>query len=89
MLRSLWTLAANAANASIVYLTRTQLGVRMEEKDRVLKVHLRQLRGEHAYMAALLLEAVLSALWSEYGDDMADFQGRVFPDDPQTFINSN
>lgn len=41
-----------------------------------------QLTGEQAFMSAMILESMVRALWREYGDDMADFQGRVFPDDP-------
>ena len=33
-------------------------------------------------MTAEFLETVIQMLWREFGDDMADFQGRVFPDDP-------
>jgi hypothetical protein len=42
----------------------------------------RPLTGEQAFMTAELLESVVRTLWREFGDDMADFQGRVFPDDP-------
>lgn len=44
-----------------------------------------QLTGEQAYMSALILESMARALWLEYGDDMAGFQGRVFPDDPSSW----
>ena len=40
------------------------------------------LTGEQAFLSALILESAVRALWREYGDDMAAFQGRVFPDDP-------
>ncbi len=41
-----------------------------------------RLTGEQAFMTALFLESIVRSLWRVYGDDMADFQGRVFPDDP-------
>ena len=44
--------------------------------------HTRPLKGEHAFMTAEFLESVVRMLWREFGDDMADYQGRVFPDDP-------
>ena len=44
--------------------------------------HHRRLNGEQAFMLAEFLETVVMSLWRELGDDMADFQGRVFPDDP-------
>ena len=40
------------------------------------------LNGEIAFMIAYFLESLVHMLWREFGDDMADFQGRVFPDDP-------
>ena len=40
------------------------------------------LTGEQAFLSALILESAVRALWREYGDDMAAFQGRVFPDMP-------
>ena len=43
------------------------------------------LNGENAFMIAEFLESVVRMLWREYGDDMADFQGRVFPDQPPSF----
>jgi len=36
--------------------------------------------GEQAYLVADVLERLVSAIWRVHGDDMADFQGRVFPD---------
>lgn len=44
--------------------------------------HGRPFKAEHAFMTAELLESVVRMLWREYGDDMADFQARAFPDDP-------
>lgn len=44
--------------------------------------HARPLNGELAFMMAEFLESIVRMLWREFGDDMADFQGRVFPDDP-------
>ena len=44
-----------------------------------------RLTGEQAYMTARILEQVVSGLWRTYGDDMADFQGRVFPDEPSPY----
>lgn len=42
----------------------------------------RPLTGEQAFMTAEFLESIVRMIWREFGDDMADFQGRVFPDDP-------
>ena len=42
----------------------------------------RPLTGEQAFMTAEFLENIVRMIWREFGDDMADFQGRVFPDDP-------
>ncbi len=41
-----------------------------------------RLTGEQAFMATLFLESAVRSLWRAYGDEMADFQGRVFPDHP-------
>ena len=49
-------------------------------KVTTIRIHL--LTGEQAYMTAFALEQVVNAIWREHGDDMADFQGRVFPDGP-------
>jgi len=55
----------------------------MSQRKRLLYIHhARPLKGEHAFMTAEFLESVVQMLWREFGDDMADFQGRVFPDDP-------
>lgn len=55
----------------------------MSERKPILYIHhARPLKGEHAFMTAEFLESVVRMLWREFGDDMADFQGRVFPDDP-------
>jgi hypothetical protein len=49
----------------------------------------RPLKGEHAFMMADFLESVVSMLWREFGDDMADFQGQVFPNDPPSQYGSH
>lgn len=55
----------------------------MNRKKPLLHIyHARPMKGEHAFMTAEFLESIVSMLWREFGDDMADFQGRVFPDDP-------
>lgn len=55
----------------------------MSKTKPLFSVHYsRPLTGEQAFMTAELLESVVRTLWREFGDDMADFQGRVFPDDP-------
>ncbi len=46
------------------------------------QIHLPPLTGEQAWFVADVLERALSAIWRTHGDDMADFQGRVFPDIP-------
>ena len=45
-------------------------------------IHLPSLTGEQAYLLAGLLERAVSAIWRAHGEDMADFQGRAFPDAP-------
>ncbi len=47
-----------------------------------------RLTGEQAFMAALVMESAMRALWRAYGDDMVDFQGRVFPDDPSPWADA-
>lgn len=54
-------------------------------KNPMLYIFMRPLSGEHAYMAALVLQQTINALWRAYGDQMADFEGRVFPDEPSPF----
>jgi hypothetical protein len=46
------------------------------------QIHLPSLTGEQAFLLAGLLERAVSAIWRAHGDDMAEFQGRAFPDDP-------
>jgi hypothetical protein len=45
-------------------------------------IHLPDFTDEHAHMTAFALEQIANAIWQEYGDNMADFQGRVFPEGP-------
>ena len=40
-----------------------------------------RMTGEQAYLLSRLLNEILFAIWSAHGDDMADFQGRAFPDE--------
>jgi len=56
----------------------------MSKKPILYIHHARPLNGEHAFMTADFLESVVRMLWREFGDDMADFRGRVFPDDFQS-----
>lgn len=53
----------------------------MTSENRLMYIFMHKLTGEQAYMAARALEGMIHALWRAYGDDMADFQGRVFPDE--------
>jgi hypothetical protein len=46
------------------------------------QIHLPPLTGEHAYFLACVLERAVSAIGRAHGDDIADFQGRAFPDAP-------
>lgn len=46
------------------------------------QIDLPSLTGEQAYLLAGLLERAVSAIWRAHGEDMADFQGRAFPDAP-------
>lgn len=46
-----------------------------------------RLNGEQAYITARILESLICALWREHGDAMANFQGRVFPDDGHQYSN--
>lgn len=57
----------------------------MTSANKHMYVFMRRLNGEQAYMAAFLLDSMIHALWRTYGDDMANFQGRVFPDDPAPY----
>lgn len=45
-------------------------------------IYLPKMTGEQAYLLAKILEETVTAIWRAHGDDMADFQGRVFPDEP-------
>ena len=57
----------------------------MTRANPVMSIFTPRLTGEQAYMTAKVLENMVSALWRAYGDDMADFQGRVFPDEPSPY----
>jgi len=46
------------------------------------QIHLPSLTGEQAYLLVGLLERAVAAVWRAHGDDIADFLGRAFPDDP-------
>jgi len=46
------------------------------------QIHLPPLNGEQAFLLAEALERAVRAIWRAHGDDMADFQARVFPDAP-------
>ena len=46
------------------------------------RIHLPPLTAEQAWLLVKLLERTASAIWRAHGDAMADFQGRVFPDEP-------
>jgi hypothetical protein len=54
----------------------------MSRRGRRVHIDLSSLTGEQAYLFADVLERLVSAIWQAHGDDMADFQGRVFPDAP-------
>ena len=41
-----------------------------------------RMTGEQAYLLSRLLDEITLAPWGAYGDDMANFQGRAFPDEP-------
>ena len=58
-------------------------------KPTLYTYHARPLNGESAFMIADFLESVVHMLWREFGDDMADFQGRAFPDDPPSQYEAN
>ncbi len=45
-------------------------------------IKLPPLTGEQAWLLVKLLERAAAAVWRAHGDAMADFQGRVFPDEP-------
>ena len=46
------------------------------------------LSGEQAYLLALILKEAAKVIWEVYGDAMADFQGRAFPDEPSPYGSS-
>jgi hypothetical protein len=51
-------------------------------RRRHAQIHLPPLTGQEAYLLVAALERAVSAIWRAHGDDMADFQGRAFPDEP-------
>lgn len=51
-------------------------------------IELPPLSGEQAYLLAFILEKAAMAIWNLHGDAMADFQGRVFPDEPPPYGSS-
>ena len=55
------------------------------QKDPRVYIYMPRFHGESAYMAALMLQQMINALWRAYGDQMADFEARVFPDVPSPF----
>jgi hypothetical protein len=50
-------------------------------RPRHAQIHLPSLTGEQAFLLAALLDRAVAAIWRAHGDDIADFQGRAFPDD--------
>lgn len=48
-----------------------------------------QLTGEQAYMTVISLHKTIMTLWRFYGDEMADFEARVFPDDPPSLYSND
>jgi hypothetical protein len=46
-------------------------------------IYLPPMTGEQAYLITRILDSVVQAIWDIYADDMADYQGRVFPDAPK------
>ena len=51
-------------------------------RPRHAQIHLPPLTGEQAFLLVRILERAEAAICRAHGDDMADFQGRVFPDEP-------
>jgi len=45
-----------------------------------LNLPLPHLTGEQAFFIASTINVFYQAIWQEYGDAMADFEARVFPD---------
>lgn len=53
-----------------------------KKKHAIHTLKLPYLTGEQAYLLAQILEQTIKSIWRTHGDDMADFQGRVFHDEP-------
>jgi hypothetical protein len=51
-------------------------------KRKTLEIVLPPMTGKQAYLVGLFFDNALRLIWDTYGDDMADYEGRVFPDDP-------
>lgn len=51
-------------------------------RPRHAQLHLPALNGQEAYLLVAILQRAVCAIWRAHGDDMADFQGRAFPDAP-------
>ena len=54
----------------------------MKRRRPSARIHLPPLTGEQAWFLVDVLERAIRAIGRAHGDDMADFQGRVFPDHP-------
>lgn len=46
------------------------------------QIHLPPMEAERAYFVVKILDRIVEAIWRAHGEAMADFQGRVFPDEP-------
>ena len=46
------------------------------------QIHLPPMDAERAYFVVKILDRIVEAIWRAHGDAIADFQGRVFPDEP-------
>ena len=57
----------------------------MKLPDQIVQISRSKLSGEQAYIAALVCQHVINALWSSHGEQMADFEARVFPDEFSPF----
>ena len=46
------------------------------------QIYLPPLDPEQAWTVVIVLERIINTIWRTYGDAMADYQGRVWPDLP-------
>lgn len=51
-------------------------------KRKSIEILLPPMTGKQAHLVAIFFDNALRLIWDTYGDDIAEFEGRVFPDGP-------